>query len=209
MSRKFFLIITLLTVFFLSVKAQSEKKAEVSTLPDIDVYDINGVHTTLHQLAKNKVLFIDCWFIPCPPCFLAMGPLHKIYAQYVNNKNLCFITICMTDSAQVKKFINQDTSMKTAVSQYQFFSNLNAFKLPVYFMPGCSSKVLGSKIIGHSTPDDRSNCPDVVFSFSGYPTCMIFNKQGKQVFKETAIQSAEQYEQHVTKALSDALADSN
>jgi hypothetical protein len=46
-------------------------------------------------------------FIPCPPCFAEMGVLHKIYAEYAGNKDFCFITICMTDSAQVKAFIRQ------------------------------------------------------------------------------------------------------
>src|SRR6201996_762360 len=101
MKTKLFLIVTLFTFCFFAVKAQN--KPPVTNLPDIEVYDINGAHTTLRKLAKNKVLLIDCWFIPCPPCFMAMGILHKVYAQYVNRKDFCMITICMTDSAQVKK----------------------------------------------------------------------------------------------------------
>jgi thiol-disulfide isomerase/thioredoxin len=66
----------------------------ITSVPDIDVYDINGKHTTLKQLGQNKVLFIDCWFVPCPPCFREMGMLHKLYAKYEDNKNFCFITLC-------------------------------------------------------------------------------------------------------------------
>jgi|GEM_PF-2003961 len=182
----------------------------ISDIPDADVYDMNGVHTTLRKLAKNKILFIDCWFIPCPPCFMAMGRLHKIHARFMNDKNLCFITICMTDSGQVKAFIRQDTVMRAYVNQYQYFSNLKDFKLPVYFMSGCSSRVpLGTKVLSHFPPDNKSKCPDMIFSFSGYPTAMIFNKNGKQVFKETGFENVKKYEQNVTKALSDALAGSN
>lgn len=199
-----------LLLFFGGVKAQEQKKTTPIDLPDVEVYDVNGVHTTLRQLAKNKVLFIDCWFIPCPPCFMAMNILHKVYNQYTlaGNKDICFITICMTDSAQTKAFIRQDTVMRAYVNQYQFFSKLNTFTLPVYFMPGCNSKVpLGVKILSHSTPNDKSKCPDAIFDFQGYPTSMIFNKQGKQVFKETGFGDAQTYEQHLTKALHDVLAE--
>jgi hypothetical protein len=35
---------------------------------------------------------------------------------------------------------------------------------------------------------------------------MIFNKQGKQIFKETGFDNAQAYEQRLTKALHDVLA---
>lgn len=209
MKRKFFFIISLLLLYFLSAKAQNQNKTELSTLPNIDVYDINGVHTTLHQLAKNKVLVIDCWFIPCPPCFIALGALHRICAQYVNNKDVCFITICMTDSGLVKRFIRQDTTMRVAVSSYQFLSKETNFNLPVYFMPGCRSTMpLNAKIL-HGTFVDESNCPGAAFCFQAYPTCMVFNKHGTQVYKETSIDIEDKYTQRLTKAVNEALADSN
>jgi thiol-disulfide isomerase/thioredoxin len=197
-------------LFFCVVKAQEQRKITTNDLLNTEVYDINGLHTTLHELAKNKVLFIDCWFIPCPPCFIEMGALHKIYSKFAGNKDLCFITICMTDSAQVKAFIRQDTSMEAYNAQYQYFSGLSSFTLPVYFMPGCNSEVpIGTKVLSHSAPDDQSKCPDVVFSFQAYPTSMVFNKEDKLVFKETGFGKLEEYEQRLTKALSDALTGSN
>ena len=209
MNRKIFFIICLLLLYFLSAKAQNQKKTELSILPDIDVYDINGVHTTLHQLAKNKVLLIDCWFIPCGPCYMALGALHRIHAQYVNNKNVCFITICMTDSSLVKKFIRKDTTMSAYVSSYQWLSKETNFNLPVYFMPGCRSTVVLNSNKLHGTFVDESNCPGAAFGFQAYPTCLIFNKHGKQVYKETSIDVEDKYTQRLTKALNEALADSN
>lgn len=212
MNRKLFFSVALLLFLVLTVKGQNQKIdiSDLSTLPDVDVYDVNGVHTTLHQLAKNKVLFIDCWFIPCPPCFIEMNVLHKVYAQFKNEKDLCFITICMTDSAQTKAFLRQDTMMKAYINQYQYFSNLKDFKLPVYFIPGCNSKVsIGTRVLSHFAPDDKAKCPDVIFSFQGYPTSMVYNKQGKQVFKETGFDSLEKYKPRLTKVLNDALNNGN
>lgn len=159
------------------------KKQQLKYLPDIDVY---GKHTTLKQLAKNKVLFIDSWFIPCPPCFMEMGMLHKLYAKYLNNKDFCFITLCRTDSGVVKKFIAQDTSMTKYVKSFQYFSNLSDFKLPVYFIAGCDSKV---NHVGNQSesfpPSDKTKCPDAQFGFVGYPTVIIFNKNGESIFQKT------------------------
>lgn len=206
MKNKLLLTLALLCLAFFNVKAQNV----LTTLPDADVYDINGAHTTLHQLAKNKILILDCWFIPCPQCFMAMDILHKTYAKYLNNKDVCFITICMTDSALTKKFIKQDSLMKPYIDQYQYFSNLKDFKLPVYFIDGCNSKVpLGTKNLTHFAPDDKSKCPDVLFKFTGYPTCMVFDKKGKLLFTHTGFDSADKYGQRLSKAIGDAFANNN
>lgn len=157
----------------------------ITSVPDIDVYDINGKHTTLKQLGQNKVLFIDCWFVPCPPCFREMGMLHKLYAKYKDNKNFRFITICQTDSGIVKRFIAQDKSMANFVQMYKDFSGRQDFKLPVYFIPGCNEKIYAGKVLAIYTPDDKTKCPDKQFDFRGYPTVIIFNKHGKQIFKKT------------------------
>ncbi|QEM12778.1 TlpA family protein disulfide reductase [Mucilaginibacter rubeus] len=157
----------------------------IKSVPDIEVYDISGKHTTLKQLGKNKVLFIDCWFVPCPPCFREMGMLHKLYAKYKDNKNFCFITLCQTDSGIVKRFIAQDKSIDNFVRMYKDFSKRQDFKLPVYFIPGCNEKIYTGKVIAKYTPDDKTKCPDRQFGFRGYPTVIIFNKQGKLIFKKT------------------------
>ena len=208
MKKSILFTLSFLCLFLGNIKAQEQKKVKPVDLPDAEVYDVNGVHTTLRQLAKNKVLFIDCWFIPCPPCFMAMNVVHKVYHKFAGNKSICYITICMTDSAQTKAFIRQDTVMHAYVGQYQYFSNLKAFTLPVYFMPGCGSIVpLGTKVLSHSQPNDPSKCPTAIFDFQSYPTSMVFNKQGKQVFKETGFDNPEAYEKRLTKALNDALSD--
>ncbi|WEA03621.1 TlpA family protein disulfide reductase [Mucilaginibacter sp. SJ] len=164
------------------VNAQTKK---IKSIPDIEVYDINGKHTTLKQLGQNKVLFIDCWFVPCPPCFREMGMLHKLYAQYKANKKFCFITLCQTDSGIVKRFIAQDKSMVNFVNLYKHYSMRDDFKLPVYFIPGCNEKIYTGKVLAKYTPDDKTKCPDRQFGFRGYPTVFIFNKQGKLIFKKT------------------------
>lgn len=175
-------LLTFLILLYGVVTAQTKK---IKSIPDIGVYDISGKHTTLKQLGQNKVLFIDCWFVPCPPCFREMGMLHKLYAKYKDNKNFCFITLCQTDSGIVKRFIAQDKSMTNFINLYKHYSKREDFKLPVYFIPGCNEKIYTGKILAKYTPDDKTKCPDRQFVFRGYPTVIIFNKQGKLIFKKT------------------------
>lgn len=177
-------------LLFLSFNTNAQingvKKPDIKSIPDVDVYDLNGNHISLKQLAKNKVLFIDNWFIPCPPCFIEMKMLHKLYEKYADNKDFCFITISRTDSSIVRKFIEKDASMAKYVSSYQFFSQLKDFKLPVYFMPGCDAKVtLGGKTLHWVESNNPVKCPDDVLHFSAYPTVMIFDKKGGLIFKKT------------------------
>jgi thiol-disulfide isomerase/thioredoxin len=189
MKKGYCLFATLLFIglaFVASAQISDVKKPDIRSLPNIEVYDLNGKHINLGQLAKNKVLFIDNWFIPCPPCFIEMTMLHKLYAKYANNKDFCFITISRTDSSVVRKFITKDSSMAKYVNTYQFFSQLDYFKLPVYFIPGCNAKVeMAGKAIHGLPPDDPTKCPNGVFGFSGYPTVLIFDRQGKLIFKKS------------------------
>jgi thiol-disulfide isomerase/thioredoxin len=188
MKKRYCLFTALLIAWTFTACAQISgvKKPDITSLPDIDVYDLNGKHTTLKQLGKNKVLFIDNWFIPCPPCFIEMKMLHKLYAKYAGNKDFCFITISRTDSSVVRKFIAKDSSMTKYVNTYQYFSQLDYFKLPVYFISGCNAKVeMAGKQLHALNPDDPTECPDYIFRFSGYPTVLIFDKKGKLILKKS------------------------
>jgi thiol-disulfide isomerase/thioredoxin len=160
-------------------------KKSSTRLPDLDVYDIHGKHTTLGTLGKNKVTFIDNWFIPCPPCFREMGMLHKLYFKYRSNPNVNFITICRTDSGIVKKFLAGDKSLSTFLQWYHEGSKRTDFKLPIYFIPGCNEKIYTGVVLAKYTPDDKTKCGDKQFGFQGYPTIVIFNKEGKLLFKKT------------------------
>ena len=189
LSAAFLLFLT----FNASAQISGVKQPDIKIIPDIDVFDLNGKHVNLKQLAKNKVLFIDNWFIPCPPCFIEMKMLHKLYEKYAGNKDFCFITISRTDSSIVRKFIEKDSSMAKYVSSYQYFSQLEDFKLPIYFIPGCDAKVmLGGKTLHWVESSDPAKCPDYVLRFPAYPTVMIFDKKGGLIFKKTGYDGNEE-----------------
>jgi thiol-disulfide isomerase/thioredoxin len=210
MKTRIYLLALLFCCCTLVVQAQitGPKNLPVTSVPDIMVYDLNGKQVNLKELAKNKVLFIDNWFIPCPQCFIEMNILHKLYAKYAGNKDFCLITISRTDSAIVKKFIAKDSSMAKYVNTYQFFSRLDYFKLPVYFIPGCNAKVqMAGKSLHALQPDDPGKCADNVFSFSGYPAVFIFDKQGKLIFNKVGYDGKDdEHMAEIEKAIKPALA---
>ena len=193
--KKRYCLFTLFFIWAFAANAQISgvKKPDIKSIPDIDIYDLNGKHISLKQLAKNKVLIIDNWFIPCPPCFIEMKMLHRLYKEYAANKDFCLITISRTDSNVVRKFIAKDSSMKKYVSSYQFFSSLNDFRLPVYFLQGCNAKVVvEGKRMHDVQPDDPAKCADEVLHFPAYPTVMIFDKKGNLIFKKTGYDGNEE-----------------
>lgn len=181
-----FMWILLAKSYIANAQTPGVKKPLITSVPDIEVLDINGKAVKLKELANGKVLFIDNWFIPCPPCFIEMKMLHDLYAKYKDNKDFCFITISRTDRELVKKFIAKDPSLKKYTDQYEYFSTLNSFSLPVYFLPGCDAKLelQGTNVHGLN-PSDPLKCADNIFGFGGYPTVVIFNKQAKLIFNKT------------------------
>lgn len=188
------------TLFFIAIifiNCCLHAQKSIDTLPQVYLYNINGDTTTLKELSKNKVTFIDFWFIPCGACFTEMNMLHKIYDRYKNNNNLSFITITNTDSAFVRPLIeNRNTPDNETFNYFKTLSDLKKFKLPVYFIKDGIAKVFSFKkekigFVSHNEPRRKENdsnrkfFPDKIFGFNGYPTILIFNKYGKLIYRNT------------------------
>jgi thiol-disulfide isomerase/thioredoxin len=180
-------------ILALSLFAQVSTELPAKTIPQISIYNINGKLAPLQSLTKNKVTFIDFWFIPCGACFIEMKMLHKLYSKYKDNPNITFITITLTDSAFVKPLIeNRNTSANEIYDYFRTLSQLDTFKLPVYFIENGSSKMVSFKkengiFHGHgeSRIKNQSFYPTTVFGFSAYPTIFIFDKAGKAIYNKT------------------------
>ena len=134
--------------------------------------------------------------------------LHKLYAEYANNDKVCFITISRTDPGVIKQFIAKDSSLAKYVNAYRYFSNLDYFKLPVYFFAGCNAKLEIEGKMQHATqPDNPLACADNIFKFSGYPTVLIFDKLGKLIFEKSGYDGKEDvFTAEIENAIKPALA---
>ncbi|WP_158825023.1 TlpA family protein disulfide reductase [Mucilaginibacter lacusdianchii] len=183
----FFLIASIL-----GAHAQPKRQHNTLKIPNLRVLDLNGKYDNLKSMAAGKITVLDCWFIPCPPCFRELGMLHKLYFKYRSNSRINFVTLCRTDPALVKDFLAKDASMSKYQAMYENFSGRKDFKMPVYFIPGCNQKIYNGKFFASYKPDNERACPNVLFNFKGYPTLMIFNQQGKCIFFKTGYDASEE-----------------
>lgn len=199
---KYFFITVLLLVFEFSISAQKPKKTAILTIPQLSLYTTKGNNIDLKTISKDRITFIDFWFVPCGPCFKEMNMLHRLYAKYKNNPNVSFLTISTTDSAFVRPLIeNRNAPNNDTYSYFKELSGLQTFKLPVYFIKNATNKSISfKKGAGYSgqneaSKKDNSLFPDHVFGFSRYPSIFIFDKKGRIIYKKTGFTTAEEKKQ--------------
>ena len=183
------------TLLVLILVGQKTSRTSVKIIPQLSIYDIKGDTTSLEAISVGKVTFIDFWFIPCGPCFEEMNMLHKLYSKYLGNPNVSFLTITITDSSFVRPLIeNRNTSSNETYNYFKKLSQLDTFKLPVYFIKGVNYKVISlrnenDKFNGQLDPSiikaDMTVYPNNVFGFEGYPTIFMFDKNGNTLYSNT------------------------
>lgn len=175
------------------VFGQKKDIPPLKQIPSVSLYNLQGDTSNLLTLAKDKITFIDFWFIPCGPCFAEMNLLHKLYSKYKNNPNVQFITITLTDSAFVRPLIqNIDNDTNHTYSYFKSLSKLDTFKLPTYFIKGVTSKQKSfvKSGIGFTGKGEWANVknnldPTKLFRFTSYPTILIYNKKGQLIYNKT------------------------
>lgn len=199
------LTITIL-LFFVSSFGQKKLIEPIKQIPSVTLYNLSGDTSNLLTLAKDKITFIDFWFIPCGPCFGEMNLLHKLYSKYKDNPSVRFITITFTDSAFVRPLTeNRNTDSNQTYSYFKTLSQLDTFRLPVYFMKNAISKqtsFIKSKFgfagKGEGFSKDKSQFPGQIFRFSGYPTVLIFDKSGQLIYNKTGFTDSGEKQQYLT-----------
>jgi thiol-disulfide isomerase/thioredoxin len=172
---------------------QKKPVEPIQKVPSLALYNLKGDTTNLLVLSKDKITFIDFWFIPCGPCFAEMNMLHMLYARYRDSANISFITITLTDSAFVRPLTeNRNSDSNQTYTYFKRLAVLDTFRLPVYFIKNVVSKqrsFVQSKIgfTGRGEPalKDKSAFPDKIFGFPAYPTILIFDKKGQLIYNKT------------------------
>ncbi|MBY0481094.1 MAG: TlpA family protein disulfide reductase [Chitinophagaceae bacterium] len=183
-------LIFIAVLFFVQSTLGQKNEAEpVKKIPDFSLYHLKNGTTNLLSLAKGKITFIDFWFVPCGPCFVEMNMLHELYAKYKNNPAIAFLTITFTDSSIVRPLIeNRNELENDTYSYFKKMSNLDTFKLPVYFA--------FSKRKAESYNESRDYL-NGTFNFYMYPTILIFDKNGLLIYHKTGFWKSDRKRQQL------------
>lgn len=166
--------VLLLSLIFINFYAFGRRQVSkiVKKIPSISIYNLKGDTTNLQSFTKDKITFINFWFVPCGPCFAEMKLLHRLYSKYQNSSEITFLTITLTDSAFARPLIeNRNTGTNETYSYFRQISALDTFKLPVFFIKGAIDKMKSFKkdkhgYIGSAVPGNTnvSNFPHRLFS---------------------------------------------
>ena len=202
---------TLLIISFLllinSTFGQKKKVEPIKKIQPLSLYNLTGDTSNLLELSKEKLTFIDFWFVPCGPCFAEMNMLHKLYAKYRENSKITFITICLTDTGFVRPLMeNRNTDSNQTYNYFKTLAELDTFRLPVYFIKDVVAKqkslmkAIGSgyDVRGEWVSKDKAKYPNRIFGFSGYPTILIFDKSGQLIYNKTGFTDSSEKQQYLT-----------
>jgi thiol-disulfide isomerase/thioredoxin len=192
-------LITVVILLFINCSfGQKKVNGPIKQIPDVQLYNLNGDTFNLLTLSKNKITFIDFWFVPCGPCFLEMNLLHKLYNKYKDNPNISFLTITFTDSAFIRPLTeNRNVANNQTYNYFKSLSKIDTFRLPVYFMRNAIVKQnsfieseIGFKGKSEGIPKDKSLFPSNIFQFSYYPTVLIYDKNGQLIYFNSGFTSS-------------------
>lgn len=130
-------------------------------LPSFSAEGIKGEKYSLENL-KGKVVFINFWFLGCPPCLQELDQLYKVYDSVKENPDVAFLSITFDDKEEIQSFMSTtDTSNVGGKIRNHFkkqFKFDSAIPYPIISMP--SKKITE------------------IFKIRPYPTSFIIDKKG-------------------------------
>lgn len=118
-------------------------KLEGTDFPDYQFTDMNGEIYT-RRSTKGKIIVLKCWFINCLPCVKEMPMLNKVKEEYLNNKDVLFISLCWDKRERVDSFLKTNVfEYSTVPDQYKFLTeNLALNGYPTHFVIDRDGKIV-------------------------------------------------------------------
>jgi len=164
------LFVTICCVFLLlftsNIFGQNNKTYKVQTLlnrsmPLFSATDITGKYYDAKRF-KNKVIFINFWFLDCPPCIQELKQLSDLYKNYSTNPNVVFISINFYKTKDIKSFISTSDTLevggKIRTHYKKFLSFNNLIQYPII-----------------SSTDKKI---EKLYKIEAWPTSLIIDKKG-------------------------------
>lgn len=74
--------------------------------PELEFVDLNGNRYTTAQF-KNKVVYLNFWFVGCQPCELERKKLNSIYEKYQDNEDVIFLSLSKSNEKKTRKHLDE------------------------------------------------------------------------------------------------------
>lgn len=184
---KRFIFLSFLLFSGICLYAQTSK-TNLAELPPYKITDAAGRLIDIAELAKNKVVFINFWYIPCGPCFTEMNLLEKLYLKYEHDTGFVFISITASNQKAVANLLTKSDNDSSMHPFFKMTAQMDTIIFPIYYVQTCMDIVTkdGTGMYDfHISEPKRINCPYDVFKFKGYPTSLIIDKNRKVIFQQT------------------------
>ena len=132
--------------------------AKKSTLPSIDLKDLNNKRQSLNKYHSSGPLLLNFWNLACEPCKKEMKELDKIYVKH-RKKGFEFVSINIDSPrsmAKVKSFVKSQKYSFTVLSdpKASLFRKMGGKVMPFVIIAD-SSGVIISRHVGYNPGDEK------------------------------------------------------
>lgn len=107
-------------------------------MPNFSAKDITGKSYNSKNF-KNKVVFINFWFMACPPCIQELKQLSDLYHSVSNNPDVVFISITPDEEKDIQSFMSASDTLekggKIRVHFSKFLKFDSAIPYPIISSP--------------------------------------------------------------------------
>lgn len=189
-------------------------KPQLTGVPDYHAQEYKKDSVALREVFKNKVSVVNMWFTICTPCLKEIPFLTQVYNNYKGNPDFAFYSVAANTSNELDQFLDPDQD-STNIHRKAFLSyNLQDVPYPILIgtrVDRKMTKTLSNGVEGMSVEHtDRESMDEITryFKSNSYPTTLIFDKNGKEVFRESGfnLNKAESYKQKLMSTIDSCLA---
>jgi peroxiredoxin len=138
-------------------------------MPNFSAKDIKGkIYNS--KTFKNKVVFINFWFIGCPPCIQELEQLSRLYDSVKTNHQVVFLSITFDKLKDIQSFISQSDTLENGGKKREYYKQIS--KSNSDLLPQFDSKIQYPII---NSPEKKI---EDYFQVMGWPTSFIIDKKG-------------------------------
>lgn len=206
------IICNLLILSVLFFMACNHKKT-LSAVPDYRAPEYKKDTIALREAVNGKVAVVNLWFTTCIPCLKEIPFLVSVYDTYSINPNFAFYSVAANTTSELGQFLDPATDSTNIYRRTFLRYNLPTITYPILVGTAINRQIKKGADATAATAyskTDRESMDEITRQFKSnvYPTTLVFDKNGKEVFRESgfALTKAERYKQKLMRTIDSCLA---